>query len=195
METKEKIINSAEELFGIKGFNGASIREISKHSSVNIAAINYHFASKENLYLEVLKLNRIYLDNQIRKICLDELDVEDCVLKIFNLFVKNGDKVLLTFKYFMSEFEFEDLSVITSKNGNFGPPGFDLFLEFLTNKFPKKNKDYLSFVTKNLFSVICHNALALSCPGIGKHLSKSKNYNLKIQQENLIQLTKVLVGV
>ena len=46
-ETKNKILVSAEQLFASKGFGGASVRDISNDCGVNIAAINYHFQSKE----------------------------------------------------------------------------------------------------------------------------------------------------
>jgi AcrR family transcriptional regulator len=54
INTKEKIIQSASELFGIYGLRGASIREIADHADVNPALINYHFESKEGLYRFIL---------------------------------------------------------------------------------------------------------------------------------------------
>ena len=50
--TKEKILIAANELFAKNGFSGASIREIATMANVNLAAINYHFKNKENLYWE-----------------------------------------------------------------------------------------------------------------------------------------------
>jgi AcrR family transcriptional regulator len=38
-----------------KGFQGTSVRDIIVKARVNQAAINYHFKSKDGLYLEVLK--------------------------------------------------------------------------------------------------------------------------------------------
>ena len=38
-----------------KGFDGTSVRDIVTKARVNQAAINYHFKSKDGLYLEVLK--------------------------------------------------------------------------------------------------------------------------------------------
>jgi AcrR family transcriptional regulator len=54
-ETKLAIILAAGELFAEHGLEGTSIRPIAQKAGVNIAAINYHFGSKENLYTEVLK--------------------------------------------------------------------------------------------------------------------------------------------
>ena len=52
--TKDMILKVAAELFAKKGFVKTSIREICKEANVNVAAINYHFGNKENLYVKVL---------------------------------------------------------------------------------------------------------------------------------------------
>src|SRR4029079_13990117 len=36
-------------LFGEKGFDGTSLRDITAEAQVNLAAVNYHFQSKESL--------------------------------------------------------------------------------------------------------------------------------------------------
>lgn len=53
--TKDRILGAAEELFAQKGFAGASLRELTSRADVNIAAVNYHFGSKENLINEVFR--------------------------------------------------------------------------------------------------------------------------------------------
>ena len=52
--TKESLLLAAGELFAEHGFDGTSVRSIVEKAGVNIAAINYHFGTKENLYLSVL---------------------------------------------------------------------------------------------------------------------------------------------
>ena len=53
--TKERILASAGEIFGTRGFKDATIRTIARDAKVNIAAINYHFRDKEGLYGAVLE--------------------------------------------------------------------------------------------------------------------------------------------
>jgi len=53
--TVYQILNSAEELFAVKGFNATSMRAITDKANVNLAAVNYHFGSKDNLIFEVIK--------------------------------------------------------------------------------------------------------------------------------------------
>ncbi len=46
-------MDEAEALFAVKGYHAVSIREITGAAQCNLAAVNYHFGSKQNLYLEV----------------------------------------------------------------------------------------------------------------------------------------------
>ena len=52
MEYNEKqtaIINTAEKLFAVTGFDGTSVRDIAQEAGVNVAMISYYFGSKEKL--------------------------------------------------------------------------------------------------------------------------------------------------
>lgn len=53
--TKDRILNAAEALFAEQGFSATSLREVTSRADVNIAAVNYHFGSKENLINEVFR--------------------------------------------------------------------------------------------------------------------------------------------
>jgi AcrR family transcriptional regulator len=55
MKSKDRIIETAEELFSKHGFDGTSIREIAKQADVNLAMINYYFDSKKGLLEEIIK--------------------------------------------------------------------------------------------------------------------------------------------
>lgn len=54
-DTKEQILNVAERQFGEKGFAGTTLRGVIREAGVNIAAIHYHFGSKEELYVAVVR--------------------------------------------------------------------------------------------------------------------------------------------
>ncbi|HPU02223.1 MAG: TetR/AcrR family transcriptional regulator [Firmicutes bacterium] len=51
--TRTRIMKAAVEIIGKEGNLGATVREIAEKAGVNIAAINYHFSSKEKLIEEV----------------------------------------------------------------------------------------------------------------------------------------------
>jgi len=60
-ETRDRLLDVAEELFAAKGYAGTSVRDITARAGSNLAAVNYHFGSKHNLYREALlrRLGRI----------------------------------------------------------------------------------------------------------------------------------------
>ena len=53
--TKDRILHAAEELFALQGFATTSLRQVTSRADVNIAAVNYHFGSKENLVNELFR--------------------------------------------------------------------------------------------------------------------------------------------
>src|SRR5579883_1806901 len=48
-DTKTRILDAAEKVFGQNGVDGTSLRDITAEAEVNLAAVNYHFQSKESL--------------------------------------------------------------------------------------------------------------------------------------------------
>lgn len=50
-ETRQRLLDAALELFGTLGFEGTTTRQLAERARVNLAAIPYHFGSKEKLYL------------------------------------------------------------------------------------------------------------------------------------------------
>jgi len=53
-DTKSRILDAAESLFMEHGFEATSLRSLTSAASVNLAAVNYHFGSKEELFQAVL---------------------------------------------------------------------------------------------------------------------------------------------
>jgi AcrR family transcriptional regulator len=47
--TRQKILDAAEKLFADNGFDGTSLRMITAAAGANLAAVNYHFRSKDDL--------------------------------------------------------------------------------------------------------------------------------------------------
>jgi len=54
-ETPQRLLDAAEELFAARGYDGASVREITQRAGCNLAAINYYFDGKTNLYRAVFE--------------------------------------------------------------------------------------------------------------------------------------------
>jgi AcrR family transcriptional regulator len=53
-QTRLRLLDAAELLFAEHGFRGASVRDITQQAGCNLAAVNYHFGGKVNLYREVV---------------------------------------------------------------------------------------------------------------------------------------------
>ena len=74
-ETQGKILDTAERLFGDQGYAGTSLRQIIGAAGVNLAAIHYHFGSKEEL-LDHLVMRKAGPVNAERLALLDGYEAE-----------------------------------------------------------------------------------------------------------------------
>ena len=103
MEFNEKqiqIIETAEQLFAHKGFDGTSVRDIADEADVNVAMISYYFGSKEKLLESlfsyrgeegILKLERVVHNREVTALqkvnmlidyYIDKLQSQPCFHKI-----------------------------------------------------------------------------------------------------------------
>jgi AcrR family transcriptional regulator len=74
-DTRQRILDAAEKLFMQNGFEGTSMRMVTSEASVNLAAVNYHFGSKEELMQSVLR-RRLEIINRERMRVLDEAEAK-----------------------------------------------------------------------------------------------------------------------
>lgn len=74
-ETRSRILDAAEALFVEHGFDGTSMRGITSRAGVNLAAVNYHFGSKDALIQEVFRRRLVELNRQ-RLARLDALEAD-----------------------------------------------------------------------------------------------------------------------
>ena len=58
-QTRARLVEAAREVFSEHGFQGATVREICRRADANVAAVNYHFGSKEALLAEVLNFSQL----------------------------------------------------------------------------------------------------------------------------------------
>lgn len=63
-KTRTRLLHAAKVVFASDGLEKATVRKIITLAKTNIAAVNYHFGSKENLYVAVL---RDYLEQRLRR--------------------------------------------------------------------------------------------------------------------------------
>lgn len=56
--TKTRILHTAGPIFADKGYKASTVRDICETAEVNLAAVNYYFGDKQQLYIETVKLAR-----------------------------------------------------------------------------------------------------------------------------------------
>jgi len=77
-ETHERILDAAQKLFAKKGLDATSVRDITTEADCNVAAVNYHFGGKDNLYVESFRAMLEPLRDQ-RMAMMEELMQRDPV--------------------------------------------------------------------------------------------------------------------
>lgn len=75
-QTREKILDAAEALFGAQGFAAVSLRDITSRAGVTLALASYHFGTKDNLFEAVVARRAAVLCAE-REARLDALDAPD----------------------------------------------------------------------------------------------------------------------
>jgi len=106
--TKAAIIEAAGRLFAEKSFKSVSVREIISEADTHLSAMNYHFGSKDSLYLEVLKVAcEVISTKDAEKEYFYSLDPETALFEIakytiesyFNHDKENWHFVIITREY------------------------------------------------------------------------------------------------
>src|SRR5579864_6361354 len=86
VDTKTRILEAAEKLFGSKGFDATSLRDITAEADVNLAAVNYHFQTKDSL-IDAVIARRIEPINDKRRAMLDTAGPNPSVEQILIAFL------------------------------------------------------------------------------------------------------------
>jgi AcrR family transcriptional regulator len=62
--TKAAVLQAAERLFALHGFQNVSVRDITAEAGVNLASVNYHFGSKDALLFEIFRRRTAELNRE-----------------------------------------------------------------------------------------------------------------------------------
>ncbi|WP_309396493.1 TetR/AcrR family transcriptional regulator [Cerasicoccus maritimus] len=69
LDTRERILLTAERFYAERGFDGTSMRSLTEEAGVNLAAVNYHFGSKKALMWDMFRAKIVPLnDERIRRL-------------------------------------------------------------------------------------------------------------------------------
>ncbi|XDZ56728.1 HTH-type transcriptional repressor KstR2 [Flavobacterium tructae] len=86
-DKKIQILEVAEKLFSEKGFEGTSIRDISKHAKINIAMVSYYFGSKERLLEALIIYKTSDLKLKLENLLLENIEPIDKVNKLIEIYI------------------------------------------------------------------------------------------------------------
>ena len=192
--TSDLLLETASVLFAKKGYAATSVREIAATADVNIASINYHFKSKENLYAEVFRYNWAKLDSSIKTLSkkFQQASLHQLSHEMFILFeasetaLSNSFKVILT-----DEISLPDDFLISQNMDHFGPPGGDALLEHVTKTIgetvPLQIREW---VVEVIFTYIAHTALISSATSFKNLKIMTDKCNAESQKSSIYHLVE-----
>nr|WP_315252656.1 TetR family transcriptional regulator [uncultured Flavobacterium sp.] len=82
-----QILEVAQTLFAEKGFDGTSIRDISKEAKINVAMVSYYFGSKEKLLESLILFKTSGLKEQLINLIEENLEPIEKINKLIELYI------------------------------------------------------------------------------------------------------------
>lgn len=166
-DTKKKIVEASTYLFGVKGYDGTSTREIAQRAGVNIASLNYHFKSKQGLLQEVTAVIIEEFKTKINSININDFNsAADFAVNVFEIVTADHSKFLNHFKLFLDASE-------TCGNIEPSPIGYEqlsvLLKKELNESVPATERMWANSV---IFNYIMHIALMSATEPGKKHIEK-----------------------
>lgn len=186
-ETRSKILQSANKLFANYGFDGTSIRDIAKEAGVNLAAVNYHFKNKNNLYCEIFDHNCCEFEKEFMNfIDSEDMKTEDFAVKAFSHFLDNGHSLLNTFKIILNDNVQIPEEHLSDEKGHFGPPGGGALLSLITKEVGEEVSIDARFWAMNMiFTHITHKAIILSSSIVRQKACNLAHLSNDVQLRNI----------
>jgi AcrR family transcriptional regulator len=169
-------------LFAKKGFDGTSIREIAKMANVNVASLNYHFKSKENLRTEAMEY--VISEFKDRIFNLPQKDtLAEYAVSFYEAMKADEAKCLNQFKVIL------EAEVHPCAEDPY-PKWMRQFSDYLDRELnPSVPEDKRIWVNQVIFSYIVHTAV-MSCTKVG---SRSMDNHLPLQRGSIPVFIKQLV--
>jgi AcrR family transcriptional regulator len=184
-DTKQKIVEASTYLFGVKGYDGTSTREIAQRAGVNIASLNYHFKSKQGLLKEVTAAIIEEFKQKIIAISANtEQSTVDFCLNFYQAITEDKIKLLNHFKLFLD-------SGNCAAELDTTPPGYEALSKFLRKELNASvPADEIIWASSVIFTYIMHSAV-MSGSDVGKqHIERylpKKEASIPVHIKRLVE--------
>ncbi|WP_324172725.1 TetR/AcrR family transcriptional regulator [Sulfurimonas sp.] len=100
-QRREQIMQSALELFALKGFYNTTIPDIASSLKMSVGNMYNYFKSKDVLAKEIIKYISIYLGNKIREVNELDISTEEKTRKIIEVYFKTASLKPEMIDYFL----------------------------------------------------------------------------------------------
>lgn len=87
-DVRERLIEAASHLFHRNGFEGTSVREITRRARVNLGAITYHFGTKQALYHAVIERFGNPFADRLAEIAAEDAPPRERIARVIREFMK-----------------------------------------------------------------------------------------------------------
>lgn len=102
-EKQVQILLVAEKLFAEKGFDGTSIRDISKEAKINIAMVSYYFGSKDKMLEALIVWRTSDMALQLENLLKMQVDPWEKMERLIDLYITRVNKNRCIYKIIHSE--------------------------------------------------------------------------------------------
>lgn len=184
LTTKEKIIRVAMDIIAEEGFQNITVRKIAAKAGVNIAAVNYHFGSKDAVINEALR----HVTDELKKTFkhLNAIN-EDPETKL-SIFINSYTEIMLDYPDIIRNMishaiHNRPLDQHTEYMGFLYSEGINLIKETIGQIRPDLDDHFLSIKTLHLLSSLSFHILLGEQISVlmGVDLSNEKTYNMHTQ--------------
>jgi len=195
-ETQTRILDAAEELFMQHGFEGASMRMLTAKAEVNLAAINYHFGSKDALIeavfrrrLDAMNAERIAELDQLEKNAAGKALTPDAIIRAFIgpslRMIEDARGGGRNFTRLLGRAYTEPAKPIRQLIGQMYAPAMERFKAAFSKALPELPKDELVWRMHFMFGTLAYTLAATDTVQLIAGAKPEDRYDARVLQDRL----------
>jgi AcrR family transcriptional regulator len=195
-ETQTRILDAAEELFMQHGFEGASMRMLTAQAAVNLAAVNYHFGSKDALIeavfhrrLDAMNAERIEQLDQLEKDAAGAALTPDAIIRAFIgaslRMIEDTRGGGRTFTRLLGRAYSEPAKTIRQLIGQMYAPAMERFKAAFMRSLPELPRDELVWRLHFMFGTLAYTLAATDTVHLIAGAKPEDRYDARVLEDRL----------